>query len=631
MFTDIVGYTSLMGKDEDKAFRILRKNRKIQRTQIEEHRGKWLKEIGDGILASFDSASEAVRCAIRIHETSRDEDYSLRIGIHEGEVIFEENDVFGDGVNVASRLQELARGGSTFISGAVNKDIRNKIDLKTEFIEEKVLKNVEEPVRVYEVLTGSAEKIITEQFFNDSKTRNGSIAVLPFVNISDDPSQEYFCDGITEEIINALSHIEKLKVIARTSVFMFKGKHLDAREIGRKLDVATLLEGSVRKSGNRIRINAKLINTSDGAQVWSESYNRVMKDIFGIQDEISLSIVDNLKLKLIHKERSAIIKRHTDDLNSYDRYLKGKYYSEQMTEEGFRMAIKYFQRAIEKDPNFALAYMGLAYINWFSTYWGSAHPETAYPKAKSLILKALSIDKGLSDAHNLLGSIYMNHEWNWDKAEEEFNIAIDLNPNNAFTYIYYSFLMTVQERHDESIEIAKRAFNLDPLSNYIHTLYGASYLYAGQLKNGIKELQAVLDYDPNYFLAYFYLGFNFRANNMLEEAREVYKKAVYLSGNNPMATSALMVTTYEMGQVEKAKKIRKELEERAKSEYIPPICFYLYYKTIGDENKAFNWFEKCCLVHDSFLPWIRVHPIDKLRIPNDPKYNNLLSASGLTK
>jgi TolB-like protein/Tfp pilus assembly protein PilF len=629
MFTDIVGYTSLMGKDEDKAFRILRKNRKIQRTQIEGHHGKWLKEIGDGILASFDSASEAVRCANRIQEISREEGYSLRIGIHEGEVVFEGNDVFGDGVNVASRLQEFATGGSTFISGAVKNDIRNKVDIITEFIEEKVLKNVEEPVMVYEVLTGSAEKDKTEQFSHDSKTRNGSIAVLPFLNMSDDPSQEYFCDGMTEEIINALSHVERLKVIARTSVFMFKGKHEDAREIGRRLNVATLLEGSVRKAGNRVRINTKLINASDGAQVWSESYNRVMEDIFAIQDEISLSIVDNLKLKLIKKERSAIIKKHTEDLDSYDLYLKGKYYSEQMTEEGFKMAFKYFQRALEKDPDFALAYMGLAYINWFSTYWGSAPPETAYPQAKSLILKALSIDKNLSDAHNLLGSIYMNHEWKWDKAEEEFNLAIDLNPNNAFTHIYYSFLMTVRERHEEAIKIAKRALDLDPLSNYIHTLYGASYLYAGQFKEGIKELQAVLDYDPNFFLAYFYLGFNFRANNMLEEARKVYKKAVLLSGNNPMAISALMVTTYEMGQLEKAEKLRKELEERAKNEYIPPICFYLYYKTIGDEEEAFRWVEKCCQVHDSFLPWMRVHPIEKLRIPNEAKYHTLLSESGL--
>jgi TolB-like protein/Tfp pilus assembly protein PilF len=629
MFTDIVGYTSLMGKDEDKAFRILRANRKIQRQQIAGYHGKWLKEIGDGILASFDSASEAVRCATKIQEVSKAEGYSLRIGIHEGEVVFEENDVFGDGVNVASRLQELARAGSTFISGAVNKDIRNKVDIITEFIEEKALKNVDEPVKIYEVLTGSAEKNKTEQLSRDSKTKNGSIAVLPFLNMSDDPAQEYFCDGITEEIINALSHIERLKVIARTSVFMFKGKHEDAREIGRKLNVGTLLEGSVRKVGNRIRINTKLINTSDGAQVWSESYNRVMEDIFAIQDEISLSIVDNLKLKLIQKERSAIVKKHTKDLDSYDLYLKGKYYSERMTEEGFKMASKYFQRALEEDPNFALAHMGLAYINWFSTYWGSAPPETAYPRSKSLILKALSIDRDISDAHNLLGSIYMNHEWKWEKAEEEYRLALQLNPNNAFSHIYYSFLMTVRERHDEAIKIAKRAFDLDPLSNYIHTLYGASYLYAGQLKNGIKELQAVLDYDPNYFLAYFYLGFNFRANNMLEQARKVYKKAVLLSGNNPMATAALMVTTYELGQIEKAEKLRKELEERAKKEYIPPICFYLYYKTIGDEDQAYLWIEKCCQVHDSFLPWMRVHPIKKLRIPNEAKYNALLSEAGL--
>ena len=280
MFTDIVGYTSLMGKDEDRAFHILRKNRQIQRPLIESYHGVLLKEIGDGILASFDSASEAVRCANRIRETSMEEGYSLRIGIHEGEVIFEENDVFGDGVNVASRLQELASAGSIYISGAVKKDIRNKVDIITQFVKEKVLKNVEEPVMVYEVLNDDAAKSETQEISQDAEAKNGSIAVLPFVNMSNDPAQEYFCDGITEEIINALSHLERLKVIARTSVFMFKGKHEDAREIGRKLNVSSLLEGSVRKAGNRLRINTKLINASDGTQVWSESYNRVMEDIF---------------------------------------------------------------------------------------------------------------------------------------------------------------------------------------------------------------------------------------------------------------------------------------------------------------------------------------------------------------
>jgi TolB-like protein/Tfp pilus assembly protein PilF len=628
MFTDIVGYTSLMGKDEDRAFQILRTNRKIQRPLIQEYHGTWLKEMGDGILASFNSASNAVRCADKIQKASQKEGVPLRIGIHEGEVIFDDNDVFGDGVNVASRLQELARSGSIYISGSVKKDIKNKTGITTEFVEEKILKNVDEPVMVYEArCVGDIEEILPD--ISPRTSGNPSIAVLPFINMSDDPSQEYFCDGMTEEIINALSHVESLKVIARTSAFMFKGKNEDVRQIGRKLNVDTLLEGSVRKAGNRIRISTQFVNVDDGSHIWSDSYNRVMEDVFAIQDEISLAIVDNLKVKLLKKEKSAIVKRHTEDLEAYNLYLKGKYYSETMTEEGFKIAFKYFERSLERDPNNALAFMGLASLFWFSTYWGNAHPSEAYPKAKEFILKALKLDDTLSEAHSILGSIHMNHDWDWKAAEEEYRKALQINPNHALTHMYYSFLMTVNHRNEEAIVKAKRALELDPLSNYIHTLYGAAYLYARRPDEGVERLQAVLNSDPNYFLAHFYIGFTFRAKNMLEEAMEKYKKAVLLSGGNPMAVAALLVTNYELGNMDEAERLFKELEERSKKEYIPPICFYLYHKTIGDVEMAFEYVKKCCEVHDSFLPWLRVHPIDKLRIPDEPKFNELLKKSGI--
>jgi TolB-like protein/class 3 adenylate cyclase/Tfp pilus assembly protein PilF len=629
MFTDIVGYTSLMGKDEDRAFHILRTNRRIHRPLIEQYQGTWLKEMGDGILASFSSASNAVRCADKIRKASRIEGIPLRIGIHEGEVVFEEDDVFGDGVNVASRLQELAKEGSIYISGSVKKEIKNKPGIKAEFVEEKILKNVDEPVMVYEIRCAEEEADLILPEVSAKRSKSRSIVVLPFINMSDDPSQEYFCDGMTEEIINALSHVESLKVIARTSAFMFKGKNEDVRHIGRKLDVDTLLEGSVRKAGNRLRISAQFVNVSDGSHIWSDSYNRIMEDVFAIQDEISLAIVDNLKVKLLQKEKSAIVKRHTEDLEAYNLYLKGKYYSETMTEEGFKLASKYFERSLEKDPNNALVFMGLASLYWFSTYWGSAHPSDAYPKAKEFISKALEIDDSLSEAHSILGSIHMNHDWDWEAAEREYKRALELNPNHALTHMYYSFLMTVNRKNDEAIKKAKRALELDPLSNYIHTLYGAAYLYSRKFNDGIKELQSVLDADPNYFLAHFYIGFTFRAHGMLKEAMEKYNKAVLLSGGNPLTMAALLVTHYELGNINEAEKLLKALEEKSQKEYIPPICFYLYYKTIGDNDQALKYVRQCCEVHDSFLPWLRVHPIDKLRIPDDPQYNDILEGSGL--
>ena len=286
MFTDIVGYTALMGSDEDKAFDMLKRNHTIHAMLIKKHNGKLVKEIGDGTLASFPLASEAVRCAMEIQKECKEQDIPLKIGIHEGEMVFAGSDILGDSVNIASRLQEDAQKGCINISGSVYRDIKNKAGINTKFIEEKSFKNVDEPVKIYKVISEDYEK---EDKTETTKTKDSqsSIAVLPFVNMSNDPDQEYFCDGMTEEIINALSHVGSIKVIARTSAFMFKGKHKDIREIGKKLDVETLLEGSVRKAGNRLRITTQLVKVSDGSHIWSDAYNRELEDIFDLQDQIT--------------------------------------------------------------------------------------------------------------------------------------------------------------------------------------------------------------------------------------------------------------------------------------------------------------------------------------------------------
>jgi adenylate cyclase len=289
MFTDIVGYTALMGEDEKKAFNILRKNRQLQKPIIEKFNGTWIKEIGDGVLASFYTVTDAVMCALEIQKACEIiDDLKLRIGIHLGEVVFEDNDVFGDGVNIASRLQALAPIGGIWISESVYKNVSNKKEIKTKFIREEILKNVKESVRIYEVITGNTEKEQQRSSVIEKGagkiTPEKSVAVLPFVNMSNDPEQEYFSDGMAEEILNSLSHLQDLKVAGRTSSSQFKGKNIDLWEVGEKLRVRTVLEGSVRKQGNRIRVTAQLINVEDGYHLWSEKYDRNMDDVFAIQD-----------------------------------------------------------------------------------------------------------------------------------------------------------------------------------------------------------------------------------------------------------------------------------------------------------------------------------------------------------
>jgi TolB-like protein/Tfp pilus assembly protein PilF len=629
MFTDIVGYTKLMGEDEDKAFEILKINREIHTLQFAKYNGTFIKEMGDGILASFSSPLKAVQCAIAIQEESKSENIQLRIGIHEADVVFEGSDVLGDGVNVASRLEEFADEGCINISGAVYKDIKNKTGIISEFIEEKSFKNVDEPVKVYKVCCDEV-KDEEKKFFQEREFEN-SIAVLPFVNMSNDPEQEYFCDGMSEEIINALSHIESLKVIARTSAFMFKGKQEDMREIGKKLNVKTLLEGSVRKAGNRLRITAQLIKASDGSHLWSERYDRNLADVFAIQDEISLAIVNNLKVKLFGKEKEAIIKRYTENLEAYNLYLKGLYYSLMFTTEGYKKAIDCYEQSLHKDPNFAIANIGLAYIFIFSSLYGNTPPKKAYPKAKQYVKKALEIDNKLVAAHAALGIINMHYDWNWSTAEKELKQAMLLNPNLKDIRIPYSMFLTFNGHNNKAILEAAKAQELDPLSSWINTQLGLAYLYAGKFDRVIEILQMTISMNSNYFLAHFHLGIAYRGKLMFKEAIEEFKNAIDLSGDYPMVLAWLACAYYEIGKKEKAEKLINRIQQRAKKEYVPATCFYLYYLIQGDFNQVYSNLEQAIDDHDSFLPWCITIPIDKYQIPGEPRFNELLKKVGLKR
>ncbi|MBA7576978.1 hypothetical protein ES708_18824 [subsurface metagenome] len=447
--------------------------------------------------------------------------------------------------------------------------------------------------------------------------------------MSPQKDQEYFCDGMTEEIINVLSHVESLKVIARTSAFAFKDKSEDIREIGKKLDVETLLEGSIRKADNRLRITAQLIKVADGSHLWSERYDREMEDVFAIQDEISLAIVDNLKVKLLGKEKAAIVKRHTEDIEAYNLYLKGNYYWQMLTTEGFDKAIECFEQALKKDPDYAPAYTGLASLYWASSYWGDVPSNEAYPKAKEYAKKALEIDNTIAEAHASLGFINMNYDWNWKTAEREFKQALQLNPNSALTHLWYSVLLTLTERHEEAISEAKRAQVLDPLSSFINSIVSLALFYAGKYDEAIEVLRMTITMHPNYFLSHHYLGITYWAKLMFEEAIAEFEKAVDLSGGAPVAVTWLAITYYEFGKKAKADKLIESLKQRSGDEYVPPICFFYINQVLGDQDKAFEWLKRACEEHDSHLPWFRVIPIESWSIPDDPRFKALLKKAGL--
>jgi TolB-like protein len=411
MFTDIVGYTALMGENESKAYQLLKKNRQVQKPLIEKHGGKWLKEIGDGVLASFQTITDAVYCAVEIQRKCEAEtDLKLRIGIHLGEVIVEEGDVFGDGVNIASRLETMAPAGGIYVSESVYRNIENKKGIRAKFVKEENLKNVKHPIKIYEIDVQASVVVIPDvptietasevktrpigwikpvfiiplivlvvlaaylvyknvgknkdtTEISEQENREKSIAVLPFANMSDDPDQEYFSDGLSEELLNLLAKIPELKVIGRTSSFSFKGKNEDLREIGRKLGVSYLLEGSVRKSGDKIRVTAQLINAADGSHLWSDIYDRELEEVFAIQDEIATKVVDQLKISIPGLlERTPVVK----NVEAYNLILEANYIAPQP--DSFDKQIALVERAIALDSSDARIWAELAKV--YHWRWG---------------------------------------------------------------------------------------------------------------------------------------------------------------------------------------------------------------------------------------------------------------------
>jgi len=461
-----------------------------------------------------------------------------------------------------------------------------------------------------------------------SKFEN-SIAVLPFQDMSQEKDQDYFCDGMSEEIINALTHVESLKVIARTSAFAFKNKQVDMREIGQKLDVQTLLEGSVRKDGKRLRITAQLIKVIDGSHLWSECYDRDMNDMFAIQDEISLAIVDVLKVKLLGEEKSSMAMRHTVDKEVYNLYLKGNYYAQLLTAKGIEQASGYYDQALKKDAQFALVYVGKTILCWYSTLWGNTRPKDVYPKAGEYISKALQIDNTLGEAHSVKGIINTYYHWDFKEAELNFQQALQLKPSSALIHLYYSFLLTATERHEEAISEAKIAQELDPLSCKINAYVGAAYFYGSQFSRAIRELQAVISMNPNYYTAYSLLGHIYVGKFRFKKGIAAYKKAVELSENAPLDVATLAVAYYSLGKKVLAQQLFDDLEKRAHTEYIPSSLFYLINRFQGDDDQAFEWFEKACKEHDGFLTYLRVTPNKKSRFPDEPRYKALLKKHGL--
>ncbi len=462
-----------------------------------------------------------------------------------------------------------------------------------------------------------------------AKKAQPSIAVLPFRDMSAQKDQEYFCEGMAEEIINALTHVESLRVVARTSAFSFRSKEVDIREIGHKLNVETLLEGSVRKAGNRARITAQLVNVANGYHLWSEKYDRDMADIFAIQDEIALAIVDKLKIKLLGKEKAILTKRHTEDPEAYSLYLKGRYSWNKLNPVGFEKAIEYFKKAIEKDSNLAVAYAGLADSYWLSSFWGNLPPRETFPQARESAEKAIAIDDTLGEAHASLASIHTIYDWDWEGAEREFKRALELTPGSSYIRVFYSLYLNLRRRHDEAIIQARKAQELDPVSSFCNTHLAHQLWQARRYDEAIEEFQKWLVIEPNDWFAHLHLCQLYLEKSMIKKAIEEINKSLELSGGVPMNVANAAMIHYRFGDKEVAERLFDSLKKRASHEYIQPVGFVYIYLARGEVDRAFEWVKKAYEERDSFLPWFRVTPLDYMHFPSDPRINELLDRLGL--
>jgi serine/threonine protein kinase/tetratricopeptide (TPR) repeat protein len=449
-----------------------------------------------------------------------------------------------------------------------------------------------------------------------------SIAVLPFEDLSPQKDQGYLCDGFVESLINALTKVKGLRVPARTSSFSFKGKERDVYEIGKKLNVKTILEGSVQKAGNRIRITAQLINVTDESLLWSDQYNRELIDVFAIQDEITLKIVDMLKVNLIGGERAKLVKRHTENLEAYNLYLKGRHFWNKRTSEGLNKALDYFEKALEIDQNYALAYTGVADCHIVLPWYGGFLPKEEFPKAKTAALNALKIDNLLAEAHTSLAAINHWHDWDWSEAEKEYKRAIELTPGYATAHQWYGSFLGDVGRYDEAITELKRAVELDPLSLIINTNL-ADYLYvARQYDDAIEQYKKTLDIDPEFESAQIWLGRVYLKKGMFEEAVEMLKKTDY-----PLLTYAYTA----LGKRDEALKVLEKWKVRSAKEYVDPVYLAMVYLGSEERDQVFKYLEKAYQERHMRLFDFHKDPFIRDIMQPDPRYKNLLKKMGLER
>jgi adenylate cyclase len=579
---DVEGYSRLMGDDEVATVRTITEYRGVIGSAVTDHHGRVVDSPGDNVLAEFASVVDAVRGAVEIQRQLEARNAALpaarrmrfRIGINLGDVIADGDRLYGDGVNIAARLQSLAEGGGIFLSGTAYDQVEGKLPLGYEFRGEHTVKNIARPVRVYRVslepgpaprspsstprrgrrraraVVGVVAVVLllsaggwagrrwlgTPESAGLALPDRPSVAVLPFTNLSQDASQEYFSDGVTEEVITALSKISGLFVIARNSVFTYKGKPVKVREVGRELGVRYVLEGGVQRAGSRVRITAQLVDATTGYHIWAERYDREVRDIFAVQDEVTQQIVRALAVKLTQAEQGRVGRAPTGVLEAYDLVLRGTEERRRATREGNAEARRLYVRALDLDPEYAVAYAGLGWSHLQSWQFLWSTDRATLERARELGERAVALDNALVEAYCLLGQIYLWQKEH-DRAIAQAERAVALAPNDAVSHETLAEILGWSGRAEESIRLIRHAMRLDPHYPffYLWTL-GHGYYLTERRQPALDAFAKALQRNPNFFPAHAYRGVVLIEMGRLQEAREAWDKAGLLSPESSIAS-----------------------------------------------------------------------------------------------
>lgn len=568
LFADMTGYTALMQENEHLARNKRKRFKEVLDATIQQHDGKILQYYGDGSLSIFNSAINSVNCAISIQQQLQlDPKVDLRIGIHTGDVVVEEESIYGDGVNLASRIESMAVPGAVFISGKVFDEIKNHDKIKTQELGYFELKNVKEPVRIYAVSNDGIIVPSKHELQGKTKQPVNRLAVLPFVNMSADPENEYFSDGITEELLNALTRVDGLQVTSRTSAFAFKGKHDDIREIGRKLNVDKVLEGSVRKAGNRVRITAQLINAADGYHIWSENYDRNLDDIFEVQDEISSIIANRLRENLsVTKQAEQLVKAPTKNVEAYTLYLKGMHFYNKLTPADYYKAIEFFEQAIRLEPDYAQAYAMIAGSYAYLGVTGQAMPEKAFDVVKRYSEKALELDDSNAESHVAKATMHLMYDGDWQQGYDSLQTAIRLNPTATGAYQMLAMYHVFTENIPEAVKVMEQASQLDPLSPQVNHFLSEMYLFADRYDDAARVADKLLEINPQMRIAIETKGWSAGMKGDWEKASEYFMEVHKLTNHPLKGLSPLGYSYGKLGETDKAMEIIAKLEQRQREE-----------------------------------------------------------------